>query len=92
MHLTFLINNELAAPVVGKSHADARILHRTGKADRFAVFDRFVIVGLDGLERFDKARFRADDLAVRQHLARADGVAVANFPRGDADKVGHLVE
>ena len=71
--------------------AVAPLVMEPGKADRFAVFDRFVIVGLDGLERFDKARFGADDLAVRQHLARADGVAVANFPRGDADKVGHLI-
>ena len=92
MHLTFLINNDLAAPVVGKSHADARILHRTGKADRFAVFDRFVIVGLDGLERFDKAGLRPDDLAVGQHLAGANGVAVADLPRGDADKIRHLIQ
>ena len=89
--LAILADDELAAPIVGKTDADARVFHRAGKADGLAVFHGFVIVGLDGLERFDKARFRADDLAVRQHLARADGVAVANLPRGDADKVGHLV-
>ena len=91
MDLAVLADDELTAPVVGKADADARVFHRAGKADRVAVFLGFVKIGLDGLERFDKARLGADDLAVRQHLAGTDGVAVSDLPRGDADKVGHLI-
>ena len=92
MDLAVLADDELAAPVVGKADADARVLHRAGKADGISVLLGFVKVGLDGLERFDKTRLGPDDLAVRQHLAGADSIAVADLPRGDADKVGHLVQ
>ncbi len=92
MYLAVVLDNELAAAPVGQTHANAGVFHRTGEPHGVAAMDGRVIVGLDLVEGFHKARLGADDLAVGQHAARTDGVAVADLPGGDADKLGHLIE
>ena len=92
MHLCVVFHDQLAAAPVGDADADTRVFHRAGNADGLAQFHGLVVIRLDRLQRLDKARFRADDLAVRQLLPGPDGVAVADFPRGDADLIGHFVQ
>ena len=92
MYLPVILDDQPAAPPVRDADADARVLHRAGDADRVARSNRRVIGGLDGLERLDKARGLVHNLPVREDAAGADGVAVADLPRGDADEVGHLVQ
>ena len=92
MHLAVALHDELAAAPVGDAHAYAGVLHGAGDTHRIAVFYRFVIGGLDGLQRFHQAGGVIHDLAVGQHTAGANGVAVADLPGGDAHQVGHLVQ
>ncbi len=87
-----VLHDELAAAPVGDAHAHAGVLHGAGDAHRVAVFHRLVIGGLDGLQCLHKAGGVVHDLAVGQHAAGADGVAVADLPGGDAHQVGHLVQ
>ena len=92
MKLFVFLHNQLASAVVRKTDADACIFHRTGKTDGLTCFDGRVKLGLYRLERLDKTGLRADDLTVRQDAARANRVAVADFPRADADFLRHFVE
>ena len=92
MDLRVVFHDQLAAAPVGDADADARVFHCAGNADRLSLFHCLVVIRLDCLKRFDKARFRAHDLAVRQFLSGPNGVAVTDFPRGDADLVGHFVQ
>ena len=96
MHLLVRFHDQLAAAPVGDAHPHTGILHGAGDAHRIAVFDGLVIGGLDGhldgLQRLHKAGGIVHDLAVGQHTAGADGVAVADLPRTDAHQIRHLVE
>ena len=92
MKLFVLLDDELTPAIVGKTHADARVFHRAGKADRLSGLHRLVERRLHGLQRLDKSCLRAHDLPIRQHTSRTDRVAVADFPRADADFLRHFVE
>ena len=87
MELTVLDRHDAAARI-GNAHADARVLHRAGDADVLILLADV----LHRLERFHKTGGRRRDLPVRQRLPGADGVAVADLPRGDAQLVCHLCE
>ena len=88
MDLGIALDDELAAAPVRQADADAGILHGAGDALDLGV----VVFVLYGKERLHKAGRVIDDLPVRQHTAGTDSVAVADLPRGDADKVGSAVQ
>ena len=81
-------HGQAAAADVRQAHAYAAVFHGPGDARVGAAFKRFP----HGLQTFDVARIRRGDLPVGQHLSGADGVAVADLPRGDAHLLGQQVQ
>ena len=84
-----VLHADVAAAGVGQAHAHARVLHGAGdtRAARVSVVD--VLHGLEGLL---EGRGAVRDLAVGQHLARLDGVLVADLPRVEARLLGKDVD
>ena len=82
------LHQQAHAALVGNAHAHAGVLHRAGKASVLCVF-KVLAYGFQGL---DKPCAVVDNLAVGQRLPGPDGVAVADFPGGDAELVRHLVQ
>ena len=76
-------------PLSGQAHAHAGVLHGAGDA-------RPAGIGLIGLLHRQQGLLQGGgavgDLAVGQHLARLDGVAVADLPGGDAHLLGQQVD
>ncbi len=92
VELAVAFHDQLASAPVGKSHANARVFHRTGQTNGLSGFDGGIKIILYGLKRFHQAGLRAHDLSVWQYAARADGVAAANLPRRNADDLGHFIQ
>ena len=79
---------EAHAPVVGKSHAHACVLHGAGDSGVLCA-----LVGiLHGKKGFDKACGLVDYLAVGEALTGPDCISVSDFPVRDAHLVGHVVQ
>ena len=73
---------------VRQPDAHACVFHGAGNARESCA----LVSILHGLKRFNKAGGSIRNLAVRQHLPRADGVYVAYLPRAYAYFVRHAVE
>ena len=83
-----VLHMEVTRPVSGMPTPKPAVLHGAGDA-RLGIG---VIIGPHGVKGLHQGGARVGNLPVRESLAGADGVAVADFKGGDAHHFGQLVQ
>ena len=81
-HALPVFDHQFRPALVRQADAHARVLHRAGDSGMIPV--GFIYI-FDCQQRFLQRRGAVGDLSVRQHLARFNGVAEPDLPRGDPD-------